>query len=276
MTSESATAPQPASGAGGLLRGRVALVTGAVGSIGRSIAMTFAEHGARVAIADLDEDASRAVAAEVAAATGARTLGIGIDVTSLDSLERAADLIESDLGTCDTIVVNAGLLLAKPAVEISAGEWNAVQSVNLSGAFHTASVFARRMLASGRGGTITFSSSLFGTRGGAGNSAYSASKFGVIGVAQSMAAELAPAGIRVNSVCPGQIASAMLDDLFAKRAAASGLSVAEERAAFEKRIPLGRLGTTRDVADTFVYLASGLSSYVTGQHIIVDGGWQVG
>jgi len=260
----------------GLLRGRIALVTGAVGAIGQAVASRFAEEGAAVVVADLDEGAAAAVAARISAEHGVPTLGGAVDVADPVSLERLADRIEAEIGVCDTIVANAGILVAKPAMEIGQGEWDRVLSVNLSGAFHTATVFARRMVRAERGGSITFSSSLFGVRGGPGNAAYSASKFGVIGLGQSMAAELAAAGIRVNSVCPGQIESAMIAELFERRATISGLAPAEERAAFVSKIPLGRLGTPGDVADTFVYLASELSSYVTGQHIIVDGGWQVG
>lgn len=260
---------------GGLLAGRIALVTGGVGAIGQAVAARFAQEGAAVVVADLDEAAASAVAERLASEYGVRTLGVGADVADPEKMEALADRVEAAIGVCDVIVANAGILVAKPAVEISPLEWERVLNVNLSGAFHTATVFARRLVAAGTGGSIAFTSSLFGVRGGPGNAAYSASKFGVIGLAESMAAELASAGIRVNAVCPGQIGSAMLDDLFTKRAAASGLSAEQEKTAFEARIPLGRLGTPGDVADTFVYLASGLSSYVTGQHLIVDGGWQV-
>lgn len=263
-------------GPAGLLTGRIALVTGAVGAIGAAIADRMAAQGADVVIADLDEDKAAATAATIASTRGVRALGVGVNVTDPVSLESVADRIEAELGVCDVIVANAGILLAKPAIEIEAHEWNAVISVNLSGAFHTSAVFARRLVKSGRDGSVIFSSSLFGVRGGRGNAAYSASKFGLIGLAQSMAAELAPAGIRVNSVCPGQIETAMIEDLFLRRAEQNGTTPAEERSIFEERIPLGRLGTAGDVADTFVYLASDLSAYVTGQSIIVDGGWQVG
>lgn len=259
-----------------LLTGRIALVTGAVGAIGEAIADRMAAQGADVVIADLDEGKATETASAIADRHGRRALGVGVDVTDPTSLEVAAERIESELGICDVIVANAGILLAKPALEIEAREWNAVIAVNLTGAFHTATVFARRLERSGRGGSVIFSSSLFGVRGGSGNAAYSASKFGLIGLAQSMAAELAPAGIRVNSVCPGQIETTMIQDLFRRRAEQNGTTPADERSAFEGRIPLGRLGSADDVADTFVYLASDLSSYVTGQSIVVDGGWQVG
>lgn len=259
-----------------MLAGRVAIITGGVGIIGAAVADRMASHGTDVVIADLDEVKAAHTAAEIGERHGVRTLGVAVDVTDPVSLELVADRIEAALGVCDIVVANAGILLSKPALEIEAREWNAVISVNLTGAFHTATVFARRLERSGRSGSVIFSSSLFGIRGGRGNAAYSATKFGLIGLAQSMAAELAAAGIRVNSVCPGQIATAMIEELFDRRAAQNNTSSDAERSAFVERIPMARLGTPDDVANTFVYLASELSAYVTGQSIIVDGGWQVG
>lgn len=269
--------PEPAApSTGRLLQGRTAVVTGAARGIGRSVARRLAEHGAAVAVLDLRAEECEAVAAEIAGATGARTCGVAVDVASAESVAGAADAVERALGLCDIVVPNAGILLLKHAVELTPEEFERVLRVNLTGSFMTATEFARRLLAAGRGGQIIFTSSLFGTRGGSGNSAYSASKFGIIAVAQSMAAELAEAGIRVNSVCPGQIGSVMLDQLFDARAEASGRTAEEERADFVRDIPLGRLGEVDEVADTYVYLASGLSSYVTGQHLVIDGGWSVG
>ena len=262
--------------AGPLLEGRVAVVTGAARGIGACIAERLAAHGAAVALVDLDAAATEAAAAEVAAVTGGSTLGLAVDVTDPVAIAGAADRIESRLGTVDVVVPNAGILVLKPALEIRPQEFEAVLRVNLLGAFQTATEFARRMVERGAEGRIIFTSSLFGLRGGSGNAAYSASKFGLIGLSQSMAAELAPAGIRVNAVCPGQIESAMMQQLFEDRAAVAGSTAQEERAAFARHIPLGALGTPEEVADTYVYLASPLSSYVTGQQIVVDGGWSVG
>jgi NAD(P)-dependent dehydrogenase (short-subunit alcohol dehydrogenase family) len=259
-----------------LLPGRIAVVTGAARGIGRSIAARLAAHGAKVALIDLDAQQTAATALEIGESTGSDTLGVAADVTDPSRLREVADEIAMTLGPVDVVVPNAGILVLKPALEIEPAEFDAVLRVNLLGAFLTATEFARRMPRAGADGRIIFTSSLFGLRGGAGNAAYAASKFGIIGLAQSMAAELAPAGIRVNSVCPGQIESAMIEQLFEDRAAANGTAPEEERAAFARHIPLGGLGLPEDVADTYVYLASSLSSYVTGQHVVVDGGWSVG
>lgn len=259
----------------GALSGRTALITGATGALGRSIAARFAREGARVVVSDTDQATVERFAADLAQDTGVDTFPVVMDVRDQSAVEEAADTVTRRFGVCDALVVNAGVLALQPALELPRETWDLVLGVNLTGAFVTATCFARHLVAAGRPGTITFSSSLFGVRGGAGNAAYSASKFGVIGLAESMAADLGPAGIRVNAVCPGQIDTAMLDGLFRTRAIDAGTTPAEERARFAERIPLGRLGVAEDVAKAFVHLSSDASSYLTGQHIVIDGGWQV-
>jgi NAD(P)-dependent dehydrogenase (short-subunit alcohol dehydrogenase family) len=259
-----------------LLDGRRAVVTGAARGIGLGIARGLAAHGCEVALLDRDPHEVSAAATSVAEETGARTVGLSVDVTDPAALGAGADEVESQLGPVDVVVPNAGILVLKPALDIASSELESLLRVNVLGGFHTATEFCRRMVESRSGGSVIFTSSLFGTRGGAGNAGYSASKFAIIGLAQSLAAEMAPHSIRVNTVCPGQIESAMIQQLFDARAQAAGTTSDQERADFVRRIPLGRLGDAAEVADTYVYFASHLSRYVTGQHLVVDGGWSVG
>lgn len=252
-----------------LLDGRSAFITGGAQGIGLAVARAFLRHGASVTVADVAADALRSAEAE-----GLRA--VLLDVTDPDATERAADEAAAAQGGIDVAVANAGILVLQPALQLGLEAWRRVLDVNLTGAFLTATTLGRRMVERGGGGRIILTSSLFGLRGGVENTAYSASKFGMIGLMQCLAAELAPHGILVNAVCPGQVDTPMLDSLFTERAALQHTSAATLRAAFESRIPVRRLGTREEVADTYVYLASPLSSYVTGQSIVVDGGWQLG
>ncbi len=244
-----------------LLNGKTALITGAARGIGRAVAVAMAQHGARVILADVTQP-------EVDDIAGA--VPIILDVTDEDATERAYDALAAKGLTPDVVVPNAGILHLASTLDMPTDKFAAVLDVNLTGAFLTARAGAKRMTAGGR---IIFTASLFAIRGGAGNVAYSASKFGVAGMMESMAADLAPAGIAVNAVGPGQIMTEMIEKLVATRLA-DGLPDPRER--LLARIPMGRMGTPQELAGTYVWLASDLASYVTGQTIIVDGGWQVG
>ena len=194
-----------------------------------------------------------------------------MDVTSEASIEEAARRCSTRFGEPWAVVANAGILHLAPLIEIPLERWQQVIDVNLTGVFLTCKIFVRRMLAAGHGGRIIATSSLFGRRGGAGNSAYSASKFGVIGLVESLAAELAPHGILVNAVCPGQVDTELMRQVLASKAVGGD----EAESDLVARIPLGRLASPSEIADCFLFLASPLSRYVTGQSLLVDGGWQV-
>ncbi len=247
-----------------LLHGKTAIVTGAGRGIGLAIARAFAEHGARVVLADLDAIQTGAAAAGLPAARG-----VALDVADEAATEALFDRLAQDGWAPDIAVPNAGILHLAPVDEMPADRFRAVLEVNLTGAFLTARAAARRMQRDGR---IILTSSLFGLRAGAQNAAYSASKFGMVGLMESMAADLAPRGILVNAVAPGQIQTEMMDKLVADRLA---IGMADPRDRLLSRIPLGRMGTAEEVAHAYVWLASPLATYVTGQTIVVDGGWQV-
>jgi NAD(P)-dependent dehydrogenase (short-subunit alcohol dehydrogenase family) len=258
-----------------LLAGKTAFITGGAQGIGFAVAEAYLKHGARVIAADIDKGAVAEAQSRLAALAGDRARVVELDVTNEDATEALADRLFKE-GGVDIVIPNAGILVLKRAVDIDLPTWRRVLDINLTGAFVTATSFARRMVPQGRGGRIILTSSLFGLRGGVENAAYSASKFGMIGLMQCLAAELAADGILVNCVCPGQMDTAMLHKLFDMRAVLQGKPADELKSAFKAKIPLGELGKLDDLAGAYVYLASDLARYVVGQSLVIDGGWQVG
>ena len=257
----------------GLLAGKVAFVTGAARGIGLAVSRAFHEHGASVVMGDVMEN-------ELSAAADAlgsdRVATVRLDVTDEAQTQAAVKRTVGRFGKVDLVVPNAGILILKHVVDTSVVEWRRVIDVNLTGAFITAAAFARQLVAQKSGGRIIMTSSLFGLRGGRENGAYSAAKFGMIGLMECMAAELAPNGIQVNCVCPGQIDTDMNRQLLLDRSKMKGVSPEEVLKVLLGRIPGGKLGKLDELVGTYVWLASDLSRYVTGQSITVDGGWQVG
>ena len=255
-----------------LLEGRTALVTGAARGIGLEVGRRLAGQGARVALADVTADAVRDAARDL----GGGAVGIGMDVTDPVSVAAGFSAAEDALGTVDVVVANAGVLHLQRAVDLEPERFRRVLEVNLTGTFLTCAEGARRLLAADRPGSIIASSSLFGLRGGVENAAYSASKFGVVGLVQCLAAELGVAGITVNAVCPGQVDTVMMRELITERSRLTGTPPEEVERAMLVRVPSRRFATVEEVADAYVWLASDLARYVTGQSVVVDGGWQLG
>ena len=259
-------------GDGNLLDGKVAFITGGAQGIGLAVARAFAAQGANIVLADIEAGKVEQAAQEI----GPNARGLAIDVTDESQTEDALTQVIDAFGRVDIIVPNAGILVLQHAVDTETAAFRRVIDVNLTGAFITAKVFARRLIDQGTGGRIILTSSLFGLRGGRENSAYSASKFGMVGLMQCLAAELAEHDILANCVCPGQMDTDMIRQLFRDRAQLTGQTADDVRQSLESRIPVGHLGPLDQLAGTYVYLASDLSRYVTGQSITVDGGWQIG
>jgi NAD(P)-dependent dehydrogenase (short-subunit alcohol dehydrogenase family) len=257
---------------GKLLDGKVAFITGGAQGIGLAVARAFAGQGARIMLADIVAGKVDQAAGEL----GGDARGIAIDVTDEDQTEEALAKTVEAFGKVDIVVPNAGILVLQHAVDTDTATFRRVVDVNLTGAFITAKVFARRLIEQASGGRIILTSSLFGLRGGRENAAYSASKFGMVGLMQCLAAELAEHDILVNCVCPGQMDTDMIRQLFRDRAQLTGQTEQAVRQSLESRIPVGHLGPLDQLAGTYVYLACDLSRYVTGQSITVDGGWQIG
>jgi len=247
-------------GVRGLLEGRIAVVTGAASprGLGKATARLFAEHGARVALLDLDEAAAVAAARDI----GPAHFGMACDVRDAGACRRAIDGVCERLGPVDVLVNNAGISQPLKIMEIGTEHYDAVTDVNLRGTLQMSQAVIPHMRAR-RSGSIVNISSVSAQRGGGifGGPHYSAAKAGVLGLTKAMARELAPDGIRVNAVCPGLIDT----DITA------GMSD-EQRRAIVAGIPLGRAGAASDVAGCCLFLASDLSAYVTGSEVDVNGG----
>jgi sorbitol-6-phosphate 2-dehydrogenase len=259
-----------------LLEGKKAVVTGAAQGLGSAIVHHLAEEGCDVVGWDIAEDAIDATMTEVAAKTGRRTMGMAVDVTDAPRICEAMDDAAAFLGGLDIAVCNAGILIAGDSLEFSAAQWRKVIDVNLVGYFLCAREAARCMLESG-GGSIVQINSKSGKKGSFKNSAYAASKFGGIGVTQSLALEYAERGVRVNSVCPGNLLNSPLwvNSLFKQYAATQGISEEEVRQKYIDQVPMKRPCEYRDVTNVVVFLASDMSGYMTGQAINVTGGQEM-
>jgi NAD(P)-dependent dehydrogenase (short-subunit alcohol dehydrogenase family) len=244
-----------------LLNGKVAIISGAAGrrGIGLATARLFASHGARVAILDLDEKASR----DAAASLGSGHLGTSCDVTDAAACGQAVGTVLGELGAIDILINNAGITQPVKLMEIDEKGWNTVLDVNLRGVLLLSQAVVPHMRERGRG-SIACMSSVSAQRGGGifGGPHYSAAKAGVLGLAKAMARELGPSGIRVNCVTPGLIETDITGDKLTP----------DMKAEIIKGIPLGRLGAATDVASAFLFLSSDLSSYITGAVIDVNGG----
>ncbi len=248
----------------GLLTSKTALITGAARGIGRAVALRFAQEGANIAFTDLVlNDAMReglAEAQEAIAAEGVVCRAYGGDASSFSQTEDVVKQIYADFGRIDILVNNAGITRDTLMLRMSEEQWDTVLRVNLKSAFNFIHAVAPIMLRQ-RGGSIINMSSVVGVHGNAGQCNYAASKAGMIALAKSIAQELGPKGVRANAVAPGFIATAMTDALSE-----------EVKAAWLKKIPLRRAGTVDDIANVCLFLASDLSSYVSGQVIQIDGG----
>jgi sorbitol-6-phosphate 2-dehydrogenase len=244
--------------------------------LGAALVERLAREGCEVVLCDIQANAAEKTAAGVAKETGKRVFGLALDVTDAAAVARVFDDAANRLGGLDILVSNAGILISGDSVVFDAEKWRKVIDVNLTGYFLCAREAARIMLA-GNGGSIVQINSKSGKKGSFRNSAYAASKFGGIGVTQSLALEYAERGIRVNSVCPGNLLDSPLwvDSLFKQYAANQGISEAAVRQKYIDQVPMKRGCTYDDVANVVVFLASSESAYMTGQAINVTGGQEM-
>lgn len=259
------------------LTGRVAVVTGAVGLLGKHFCAGLADHGAKVAVVDLDENKCSAFAADLAQRFGTLTLGVSCDITDPVSVQAMADRVERDLGPVAVLHNNAATKGRKldhffdSVKDFDIAVWREVMAVNLDGAFLVAREIGERMAARGRGSIIQ-TSSIYGSVGPDQRiyegsvylgrpintpAIYSASKAGIVGLTRHLATYWGDRGVRVNTLTPGGVSSGQ-NDVFDGR--------------YSARVPAGRMASADEMVGALLFLASDASSYVTGQNIIVDGG----
>jgi NAD(P)-dependent dehydrogenase (short-subunit alcohol dehydrogenase family) len=252
------------------LKGNVAVVTGGGSGIGAGICHAFSREGALVAVTDLRQEAAERVAAEIRQAGGVAHAW-ACDVAERSGVEAVADEVEQRLGLLTIWVNNAGVSYIVPFTECSDDVWEQTLRVNLTGSFIGCQVAIRRMLPRGSGVVLNMSSQS-GKVGNSHYAAYCASKFGIIGLTQSLAAEFARHGIRVNAMCPGVVFTPLWQEMKADYARKRSMQPEEVRPYLESKIPMGRLCTVEDVARTAVFLASEDATYITGQAINISGG----
>lgn len=244
-----------------IFKGQTALVTGGTSGIGKAIAIALASHGAHVAIIGTNPERGTKVVEEIKELTQENLATFyPVDISQTAAVDLAIKSILENRGAVDILVNNAGITCDQLLMKMSEEDWDKVIDVNLKSCYNTCHGLVRPMMKA-RKGIIINISSIVGLIGNAGQSNYAAAKAGMIGFTKSLALELAPRNIRANCICPGFITTAMTDEL-----------TEEQKKTILEKIPLGRLGTTQDIAEMVIFLASPAANYITGQTFVVDGG----
>jgi 3-hydroxybutyrate dehydrogenase len=255
------------------LKDRICIVTGAASGIGKEIALTFAREGGRIAIADLDRDAAHATAAEIVA-TGASAMGIAMNVVDEEQVNAGVDEVVRTWGGVDVLVSNAGIQIIHPLEAFPFADWKRLLAIHLDGAFLTTKACLPHMYASGRGGSVIYMGSVHSKEASVLKAAYVTAKHGLIGLAEVVAKEGAPHGVRANVICPGFVRTPLVDKQIPEQAKALGISEAEViKNVMLKDTVDGEFTTTQDVAAVALLFASFPSNALTGQSLVVSHGW---
>lgn len=253
------------------LKDRVVVITGAAQGLGEALAQRLSDEGAKVVVADMNYEAAQAVAASLSDA-----IAVKVNVTSYEDCEKMAKAAAEKYGRIDLMVSNAAILISGPIEEMTYQQFSKVVDVNLNGYFNTCKAVVPYMRKNGKGSIVQINSKS-GKKGSAKNCAYAASKFGGVGLTQSLALELAEEGIRVNSICPGNLLDSPLwvNSLYEQYARNQGTTKEKIREKYINQVPMKRGCQYEDVANLMVFLLSDEASYMTGQAINVTGGQQL-
>ncbi len=245
------------------LKDKVAVITGAASGIGATTAEIFAREGAKVVVADFDQENGEKVAEQLKK-SGAEAFFFKVNVADAENVGQLMDKTLKTFNRIDILVNNAGITQDGWLVKMTEEAWDRVMDVNLKGVFNCSKLAAKIMMDQGKG-VILNATSVVGLYGNMGQSNYAATKFGVIGLTKTWAKELAPRGIRVNAVAPGYTMTAMMDTVPEKLLES-----------LKEKTPLKRLGQPEDIAYAYLYLASDEAAYVNGEILSVDGGLVIG
>ncbi|MFO1074050.1 MAG: 3-hydroxybutyrate dehydrogenase [Geminicoccaceae bacterium] len=255
------------------LKDKIALVTGAASGIGKEIATVYAREGAKVVIADLNQEGADATANELKAA-GGEAMGVAMDVTDEAQVEAGFAKVEQAYGGVDVLVSNAGIQIVEPVEQFDFGKWKKMLAIHLDGAFLTTRAALRQMYAHGRGGSVIYMGSVHSKEASVLKAPYVTAKHGLLGLAKVVAKEGAKHKVRANVICPGFVRTPLVDKQIPEQA--KELGITEEQViknVMLKETVDGEFTTVQDVAETALFFAAFESNALTGQSLIVSHGW---
>ena len=255
------------------IKNQVALVTGAASGIGKRIAEIYADNGAHIAIADINQDAANAAAAEIRK-RGVKATAVVMDVTNEEAVEAGVDKTVKNLGSVDILVSNAGIQIVNPIENFSYADWKKLMAIHVDGAFLTTRACLKRMYAAGKGGSIIYMGSVHSKEASKLKAPYVAAKHALIGLAKVVAKEGAKHGVRSNVICPGFVRTPLVDKQIPEQAKELGISEDDViKHVMLKDTVDGEFTTTDDVADCVLFFAGARSNALTGQSMVVSHGW---
>jgi 3-hydroxybutyrate dehydrogenase len=255
------------------LDGKVALITGAASGLGKAIAELYAKNGAAVAIADINQQAADAAAAEIKAA-GGKAIGIAMDVTNEDAVNAGTDKTVEAFGSLDVLISNAGVQIINPIDQFAFADWKKMLAIHLDGGFLTTKAALKHMYKDNRGGTVIYMGSVHSHEASKLKSAYVTAKHGLLGLARTLAKEGAAHNVRSHVICPGFVRTPLVEKQIPEQAKELGISEEEViKNVMLKDTVDGVFTTVEDIAQTALFLAAFPSAALTGQSVVVSHGW---
>ncbi|MDE1893141.1 MAG: 3-hydroxybutyrate dehydrogenase [Xanthomonadaceae bacterium] len=260
------------------LDGKVALITGAASGIGKEIAQLYARHGAAIGIADINQQAADAAAAEIVAA-GGKAIGIAMDVTDEAEVNAGTEKLVAQFGQLDILISNAGVQIINPIEQFAFADWKKMLAIHLDGGFLTTKAALQHMYkddgtGKSRGGVVIYMGSVHSHEASKLKSAYVAAKHGLLGLARTLAKEGAPHNVRSHVICPGFVRTPLVEKQIPEQAKELGISEADVvKNVMLKDTVDGVFTTVEDIAETALFLATFPSAALTGQSFVVSHGW---